>query len=342
MKLVLMGFGNVGQGFVQILHDKAAALQQEQGFRAVIVGVATRSGGTLWHPDGLEPAALLAAARSGGWQHYPEQPGLRRDLSPLALIQHSGAEALLEASPTRLDDAQPALDYCLAAFAAGMHVILANKGPVALAYPRLLAAARAAGRDLRFEATVMAGTPCLTLAREALAGCTLYEARGILNGTTNYMLTQMSAGATYEAALAEAQRLGYAETDPTADVDGYDAAGKLLILAAALYGVSLRLSDLSVAGIRGLTPADLAAARQAGECYKLIARITPQGGSVGPQRLPLTHPLAAVHGSTNAITFTTDLMGEITLVGAGAGGTQTGFALLSDLLALQRRHGRQG
>jgi homoserine dehydrogenase len=337
LKLLLIGFGTVGQGFAEILRDKAALLREQSGFVPVIIGVATRSGGTLYHPDGLDVNKLLAAAAQGGINHYPDTPGLRRDMDTLTLIQNSGADALLEASITNLQTGQPATDYCLAALAAGQHVILANKGPIALAYAELKAAAQKAGKQLRFEGTVMAGTPSLTLALEALAGCTILEARGILNGTTNYMLTQMAQGVVYADALAEAQRLGYAEADPTADVDGWDAAGKLLILAAALYGKKLSLTDMPVKGISGITPADIEAARQAGEVYKLIASVTPAGGSVNPERVPLNHPLA-VSGGTNAITFKTDLMGEITLVGAGAGRLQTGFALLADVLAIHRQN----
>lgn len=338
MKIVLIGFGAVGQGFVEILHQKGAALRASYDFAPQIVGIATRSAGTLYQPAGLDLAALLAAAQQGGLAQYALPA--ERGTDVLALIAASGAEVLVEASPTNLTTAQPATDYCRAALHAGMHLVLANKGPVALHYAALRQAAAAAGRALRFEGTVMAGTPTLMLAQEALAGCRISEARGILNGTTNYMLTQMAQGMTYAAALAQAQALGYAEADPTADVDGWDAAGKLLILAAAVFQQTWTLADLAVQGISQLTLADIQAAQQAGQCYKLIARITPTGGSVSPQRIPLTDPLAAVSGATNAITFATDLLGDVTLVGAGAGRQQTGFALLSDLLAIQRQGAR--
>ena len=182
----------------------------------------------------------------------------------------------------------------------------------------------------------MAGTPSLRLALQALAGCEISEARGIINGTTNYILTQMEGGMSYTDALGQAQTLGYAEADPTADVDGWDAAGKALILAAALFGKQLRLSDMEVKGISSISADDVAAASAAGERWKLIAHVTPKGASVQPTRIPIGHPLAGVSGGTNAVTFKTDLLGEITLVGAGAGRKQTGFALLADLLDLQR------
>lgn len=337
MKLVLIGFGNVGQGFVEILRDKGAELQARYDFAPQIVGVATRSRGTLLHPDGLDPAALLEAIAAGHLSRYPDAPGLQRDLDSLALIRASGADVLLEAGPTNLQTAQPALEYCYAALDAGMHLVLANKGPVAVALADLRARAAEVGKDVLFEATVMAGTPSLRLAQQALAGCTISEARGILNGTTNYILTQMENGLSYGDALLQAQALGYAETDPTADVDGWDAAGKALILASALFERSFALEDLVVEGIRKLTPDDIDSARAVGECWKLIARVTPEGGFVRPQRIATHHPLAAVSGATNAITFTTDLLGEVTLVGPGAGRKETGFALLADLLDLKRK-----
>jgi homoserine dehydrogenase len=189
---------------------------------------------------------------------------------------------------------------------------------------------------LAFEATVMAGTPSIRLAKEALAGCKISEVRGILNGTTNYILTQMESGIAYNDALAQAQQLGYAEADPTADVEGWDAAGKTLIVANAVFGKQLALSDLNVKGISEILQSDVEAARKAGERWKLIARVTPEGGSVQPVRLPVSDPLANVFGTTNAITYTTNLLGSVTLVGAGAGRLQTGFGLLSDLIAVQR------
>ena len=144
---------------------------------------------------------------------------------------------------------------------------------------------------------------------------------------------------SYDEALAQAQELGYAESEPAGDVEGWDAAGKVLILANVLFGGSLKLSDLDVCGITAISAADIADARAAGQRYKLIASATPDGGSVKATRLPLADPLASVSGSTNAITFETDLLGDITLIGAGAGKRETGFAILSDLLAIQRAMG---
>ncbi len=336
MRIALVGLGVVGQGLLEILHNKRDELAQLD-FKPSIVAVGTGSKGTLLRPDGLDILALLAAIQQGHLNHYPESPGLVRNQDIVTLIHACNAEVVVECSLTNLQTGQPALDYCRAAFEAGKHVVLANKGPVAVAYTELVEGARKADKRLRFEATVMAGTPSIRLAMQALRGCTISEARGILNGTTNFVLTQMESGLSYADALAEAQRLGYAEADPTADVEGWDAAGKALILSRALFNSSLQLGDMQVQGITAITSEDVKAAQAAGEKWKLIVRVTPTAASVTPTRVPLTSPLAAVSGSMNAVTYVTDLMGEVTLVGAGAGRSQTGFGLLSDLLDIHQR-----
>ncbi|MCY4072768.1 MAG: homoserine dehydrogenase [Chloroflexi bacterium] len=336
MKLILIGFGVVGQGFAKILLEKGDDLGARHDFSAQIVGVVTASKGQLYHPDGLDIAHLLRTAETGSFADYPESELLQRDWDANDMILRGSADVLLEASPTNLQTAQPALATCHLALDQGLHIVLANKGPVALDYGGLRAKADARGLHMRYEATVMAGTPTMHLAQDALAGCAIRSARGILNGTTNYILTQMESGMTYAEALAQAQALGYAETDPTADVEGWDAAGKVLILANALFGSSLTMRDLDVRGITDISPEDIDQARQSSLRYKLIAEATPVGGMVSPQRLPVSDPLASVGGSTNAITLDTDLLGEITLIGAGAGKLETGYALLSDLMAIQR------
>jgi homoserine dehydrogenase len=336
MKLALIGFGIVGQGLARILLDKAAELRTEQNFTGEIVAVATRSRGALYHPDGLNIPALLNAIGKGHLNHYPDAAGLVRNQDILALIRNCNADAVVECSNTDLQTGQPATNYCAAALESGRHVVLANKGPVAVAYAELKTLAERHDKRLLFEATVMAGTPCIRLAQTALAGCRIEEARGILNGTTNYILTQMEGGLSYADALAEAQRLGYAEADPTADVSGKDAAGKLIILSQALFNRRLTLDQVGMTGITGITPADIEAARAAGERYKLIARVSRNGCAVRPERIPTSDPLASVSGATNAITYQTDLLGAVTLVGAGAGSIQTGFGLLADLLSIER------
>lgn len=339
MKIALIGFGTVGQGLAEILRDKADELRARYDFAPQVVAVATRTRGTLYRPQGLSLDLLLDAIQKGSLEHYPDVDGLRRDWDVLQIIAESNADVVIDVCPSDFDTAQPALRYCLAAFENGRHLVLANKGPVALAYAELRAAAERAGKALRFEATVMAGMPSIRVGMEALAGCRIAEVRGILNGTTNYILTQMESGLPYGRALAKAQELGLAEADPSADVDGWDAAGKLLILAAVVFGRQLKMRDLEVKGIAGITTKNVELAEAEGKRWKLVARLTPEGGSVQPMPLLMRDPLAGVSGATNAITFTTDLLGDVTLIGAGAGRLQTGFGLLADLLDIHRQYG---
>jgi homoserine dehydrogenase len=336
-RVVLVGFGAVGQGLAQILRDHSARLAQRYSAALRLVAVCTRSRGSLYNPDGLDPAVLLdTMLQAGSLRGLPGQSSL----GVLDIIERGAADVLVEASPTDLVSGEPATSYIRAAIAGGMHVVTANKGPVALRFAELRRAAVAAGVYFGFEGTVLSGTPALRLAWSDLAGCEIAELKGIVNGTTNYMLTQMEQGRDYAAALAEAQRLGYAEADPAGDVEGHDAAAKALILANVLMDAGLDLSDVERTGITGVTREMVAEALAADERWKLLARVWREGRrvrvSVAPGRLPLSHSLAGVAGVTNALTIATDLLGEVTLIGPGAGGTATGFALLSDILALHR------
>ena len=340
-KLALIGFGTVGQGLAEILRDRADELRAKHGFEAQVVAISDSMKGSVYHPDGLALDALLTTVQeTGSLDGYPDTPGLVRGWDSLTTIRNSNADTVVEVAWTDLQTGEPAISHIRAAFETGKHVVTSNKGPAALAYRELKSLADAQNVHWGIEGTVMSGTPALRLARTALAGCRISEIRGILNGTTNFILTQMEAGATYADALAEAQRLGYAEADPTADVEGHDALGKLLILSAAVMDTPLSPKEVACQGITHLTSDEVKQAQAEGKRWKLIARLRRLGdrleASVSPQAIPLTDPLAGVSGVTNAITYVTDLLGEVTLVGPGAGRRETGFALLADLLAIHR------
>ncbi|MEP7189263.1 MAG: homoserine dehydrogenase [Roseiflexaceae bacterium] len=341
-RLALIGFGSAGQGLAQILRDHGESLARRYGVEMRIVAVCTRTRGSLYDPDGLEPAALLEAITHEG---HLRNLARQRDWSPLDMIEQADADVLVELSPTDLATGEPATSHMRAALGRGMHALTANKGPIALHLPELRHLASDAQLYLGYEGTVMSGTPALRLGWSDLAGCEVLELRGIVNGTTNYILTQMESGMAYADALAEAQRLGYAEADPTGDVEGYDAAAKAVILANVLMDARLGLADVERAGITTLTRDNIEAARDSGERWKLIARVWRDGeqvrASVQPTRLPLSHPLASAGGATNALTISTDLLGDVTLIGPGAGGAATGFAVISDILALHMLWGRQ-
>jgi homoserine dehydrogenase len=337
-RLALIGFGNVGQGLAEILSERGQALAEAYGAAFVITAVSDLLKGSVYNPQGLDVGALLTAVRSTG--DLTQVPAPEKGWAALETIRRSNADVVVELSYTDLATGQPALTHIETALANSKHVITTNKGPIALAYPALAALAAENGVQLGVEGTVMSGTPALRLGREVLAGAGVRRVLGILNGTTNYILTQMESGATYEAALVEAQARGYAEADPTGDVEGIDAAGKVVILANLLMGEAITMADVQRTGISGLTAADVAEAVAAGERWKLIGMVEKVNGrvqaSVAPVRLPLAHPLAGVSGATNAITYSTDLLGDVTLVGPGAGRTETGYALISDLLAIHR------
>ncbi|MCS7216242.1 MAG: homoserine dehydrogenase [Candidatus Bipolaricaulota bacterium] len=337
MRLCLIGYGRVGYGFVRVLHRHGGWLAQRFGFAPRIVAVHDLRRGTVLAPAGLDLARLAAA-----WEENRDLGELGErgpGLDAFAVIRESEADVVVELTPTDLRTGEPAAGHIRFALASGKHVVTTNKGPVALFGKELLALAREHGVQFRFEGTVMAGTPLFSLVDFGLAA-PIRRVRGILNGTTNFLLTAMEAGRTYAEALAEAQRRGYAEADPTADVEGHDALAKIVILANLVLEGDLRPSEVPCRGITGLDPAEVRRAPREGFRWKLVAeaRRSADGvvAQVGPERLPLSDPLAQVGGALNALTLELDPLGAVTLVGPGAGPEVTGHAVLADLLAIHR------
>jgi len=340
-KLALIGFGTVGQGLAEILRAKADTLREGVGFEAQIVAVSDLLKGAVYHSDGLDIARLLEVIQTTGkLDAYPDLPGLERGWDSFRTIRESNADTVVEVSFTDINTGQPAIDHCRAAFESGKNVVMSNKGPVALAYAELSALAEEKGVRWCFEGTVLSGTPALRMPLTTLAGNDINEIRGIFNGTTNYILTQMEEETEYEDALRQAQKLGYAEADPSADVEGYDALGKIVILANVIMNAPLRKEDVPCQGISRLTMRDVMAAKAEGKRWKLIGRVRKDGekvtARVGPEKVPWSDPLAGVMGAMNAITYVCDLAGPVTLVGAGAGRLETGYALLIDLINIER------
>ncbi|TWI58945.1 homoserine dehydrogenase [Halalkalibacter nanhaiisediminis] len=340
-KLALIGFGGVGQGFVNILREKFVELHVKHQLSFQVVSISDLYKGSLHHPDGLDLDLVMASIReTGTLEHYPDQPDLVRGLSSLETIEQTNAHSIVEMTFTDVLTGQPAIDHCIRAFANKRNVVMTNKGPVALAYETLSKQARENGVRWLFEGAVMSGTPALRLPQTTLVGNEITEIKGILNGTTNYMLMRMEDGLDYETALEEAQKLGYAEADPTADVEGFDVMYKVLILANVVLGFPLKPADVHREGISSLTPTQIEEAKAEQKRWKLIGSIQKTGegvkASVRPEKLALDDPLAGVSGAMNAITYSCDLSGPITLVGAGAGIKETGFAVLIDLIQIER------
>jgi len=334
-RIAMIGFGTVGQGLAEILIEKKLELQDKYGYEFDIVGISDIAYGTVYNPDGLDIVAMLETAKSK--KKFSTDV---KEWDSLTLIKESNATVVCEMAFTDLKTGEPAISHCKAAFETGKHIVTSNKGPAALAYGELLEIADKNGVQFLIEGTVMSGTPVINLMDGPLAGCTISAARGILNGTTNYILTRMEEGMSYEEALKKAQELGYAEADPTGDVEGYDARGKVTILANVVMDADLKIGDVSCKGITKITLEDIAKAKAENSRWKLIGSVKKEGSkviaSVAPEKLPLSHPLAGVMGATNAMTFTTDLLGDVSIVGPGAGRKETGFSILTDLLKIQR------
>ena len=339
MRVALVGFGTVGQGLAALIAEKRTALQQQYDLDLVLTAVHDPRFGTVVSEAGLAAEALLTAAAQGTFgtnlptASFPDSP---------TFVAQAPADVLVEATPTNLVDGEPGLSHIRTALEHGKHVVTTNKGPIALAYGELAELARRRGLALRFEGTVMSGTPVFHLLENGLRGSRISGLRGILNGTTNYILTLMEQGESYSAALARAQAEGFAETKPDADVLGWDAQAKVLILAKVLFGAELTPQEVPCQGITHLSSAEVRRAVAAGAHWKLVGEISPTAtgvrAEVALKKLPSTDFLASIKGVTNALAIGTDTLGEITIVGPGAGRRETGFSILSDLLAIAASH----
>jgi len=339
-KLALIGFGNVGQGLTKIISAKNKLLIEKFGINLSIVAICDLHKGSVCNPQGLDPEALLSDLEKYG--------NLKSTSAPITgwnateTIDNSGADILVELAFTNLQTGEPAISHIRQALNKRMHVSMTNKGPIALDFHELRKIALSKNVQIGIEGTVMSGTPSLNLGSEMLLAAGITKIQGILNGTTNYILGEMSSGSGYEDALKQAQELGYAEADPTGDVESYDAAAKVVILGNVLMDLSLTLDDVDREGISHITKNDIANATSLNKHWKLIGTVEKHGdgvfASVKPEMLSSEHSLASIKGATNAITYSTELLGDITLIGPGAGRMETGYAVIEDILAIHRNH----
>jgi homoserine dehydrogenase len=337
-RLAFVGFGRVAQGFAKILVEKRADLKRRFDLDYELVAIADAAMGSVMSGGGLRLEKLLSLVHEKGSIENCSEG--RKGLSPLETIAQTNANVLIETTWTNLKDGEPGLSHIRKALSRGMHVVTTNKGPIALAYHELAAQARRRDVHLRFEGTVLSGTPVISLTQENLAGSKINSIRGILNGTTNFILDEMAAGKTYAQALEKAQELGYAEADPSGDTEGWDSAAKVTILANVVMGGKVKLADVRREGITGITVQDIRDAQAAGKKMRLVAKACRDNGMIGaqviPERLDGSDLLSHVSGVLNAVTISTDVQPEVTIVGPGAGGDSAGYALLSDLLAVNR------
>jgi len=336
LRIILVGFGTVGQALARVLHQDENRIVQAYGFRPQVTAIVD-SQGSCSDNGGLDiPLALKTKNEYGTVAKYPRKG--RRNGDSARLISNSEAEVVVETTPTNFKDAEPGLSNIKTALANDKHVVTANKGPLAVAMPALLELADHRNRQLRFSGTVGGGTPFLDFAAKCMPGERIIQVRGILNGTTNYILTRMeTASLTFEKALAEAQKKGYAEKDPTNDVEGFDTAAKIVIIANWVLKKKYSLRNLDITGITKVTPQKLNQAKASNAKVKLIGRIEESSASVAPEQVPTTDP-TCVPDTLNALTFTTEHAGDITLIGPGAGGERTASAIVRDLVSIRKEY----
>lgn len=315
MRIAIVGFGTVGRAVAEMLAAGGPDLRRH-GMRPRVVAIADAKSSAV-DADGLDVARIARRKMETG---AVAAPG---GASALEILEEVEADAVVEAAPTSLAQASQAVARLQAAFRTGKHVVCVNKAPLAVAMPALQELARYNRALFRFSGTVGGGTPVLDWAARCAEGDEVLRVRAILNGTTNYILTRMGEGASFPAALAEAQEKGYAERDPSMDVDGIDTAIKLVILANGVLGRRAVLSDVSVRGIRDA---------RAGGTLRLVGEIG-ETLTVAPRDVEPDSPLA-VRGTLNAVCLTLEKCGETTLVGRGAGGRETATAVLRDLITI--------
>lgn len=338
LKLAILGFGNVGRAFAQLLLRKASALAADYDLTYSVVGLMTARHGGAIDPAGINLQAALNLAETGA--SLDELSTVMPPDDSLLFLHACPADVLIELTPLNINDGEPAITHVRTALEKSLHVISANKGPLAFAYRELRDLAIDQKRAFLFESTVMDGAPVFSVARAGLPAAQLIGFRGVLNSTTNYILTQMEEGIFFGEAVKAAQEMGIAETDPSADIDGWDAAVKTVVLANVLMGAELSPGDVDRTGIRGLTAEALQAARAQGTRVKLVCRAEAQGekvsARVAPEEVPLDDPLASLSGTSSMVALRTDTLKELSLIELEPEPSQTAYGLLADLINLAR------
>jgi homoserine dehydrogenase len=330
--LCFLGFGNVNRTLVELLRLKSAELQERHGVDWRVTGVASRRLGWWANPDGFNVGGLLNARSSSAFA------GLRGQECPhhTDWLRAARADVLFEATSLNVETGQPAIDHIRAALEHGAHAITANKGPIVHAYRELRDLAVKQGRRFLFESTVMDGVPIFSLFRDTLPAVEVKGFHGILNSTTNVILTCMEQGLNFSDSLKKAQELGVAETDASYDIEGWDAAVKVAALVNVVMGVRLLPQEVNRQGISQFTGDEVRAARAAGRPYKLVCRAqrtaTGVSASVRPEQLPLTDPMALVAGTSSIIQFETDIFPGLTITEENPGLYATAYGMLADFV----------
>ena len=329
MKIFICGFGTVGQGFAEVLASKNGYLRERYGETAEITGVMD-SRTFCFDPKGIDPLELVNRKKTTG------SVGTKTYIDSKDVLSASDYDILVEVSPTNVRTGGAGLGNITCALKDGKDVITVNKGPLALKYRELMETAGKNGRMLRFEGSVGGAMPIINLCTQNLCGEKIESVRGIFNGTCNYILSKMDKGQPFDQALKEAQQLGYAETDPTNDIEGYDSACKVAILANAVFGRNVTFGDVRITGITSITEEAVSMAASRNMVIRLIGEISESKLEVGPRLVPKGHPLG-ITGTLNTAQIFTDLAGPVTVTGRGAGRLETASAILSDLTAIMEK-----
>ena len=339
LSIGLIGFGNVGRALARLIVSKNPALHARYGLNISIMGIATANHGYAIDEHGLDIAHALEAVERGSISSLHVGPPVP---DTLAFIQKAPADLFVEVSPLDPQTGQPATEYARLALRLNRHVVCANKGPVAFAYQELRDLAKRNGCGFLFESTVMDGVPVLGLVRETLPSVEISRIRGILNSTTNNILTRMEAGIGLKDALRKTQEIGIVETNPSYDVDGWDAAVKIVILANVLMDASLCPADVDRVGIGGITVGEVQAAAQKGQAIKLVCEAFREGETVRarvrPEALPLDDPLARVRGTGNTVCLETDMISQLSISEGEATPMTTAYGILVDIVNVARGH----
>lgn len=327
----MLGFGVVGQSFVKLLLSHSTDLYNDYGIKPKVVACAD-NGGIVTCDQGLDLDRLLnVKKKKKSIIHYGAK-GNRSET--LDVIENIDAEVVIELTPTNIVDGEPGKNHIISAMKSGKNVITVNKGPLALEFPSLMELAEYNRIAFKFSGTVGGGTPILEFAKRCLKGDRIISFEGILNGTTNYILSKMYEGLNFSEALQDASEKGYAEKDPTLDVDGFDAAAKLVIASNFVMNMKSTMKDVSREGIRDVKPSQVLTERKNGNAMKLIASCDGKNLVVKPKPVSMKDPIC-VDGILNAITFTCQHSGQQTIIGKGAGGMETASAILRDLIDIR-------
>ncbi|HEY5737561.1 MAG TPA: homoserine dehydrogenase [Nitrososphaeraceae archaeon] len=332
MRIILIGYGIVGQSFTKLLLSKLVDLSNLYGMKPRIVACVDNKGSAI-DTSGLDIQRLLEIKKNKGTvgEYYSNKTSR---LEPLQIIENIDAEIVLELTPTNLTDGEPGLSHITSAMKYGKNVITVNKGPLSVAFSSLIELANYNGIMFKFSGTVGGGTPILEFAKRCLKGDRIVSFKGILNGTTNFILSKMEEGLTFKNALKDAQIKGYAETVPSLDIDGFDAAAKLVIMANWLMGMKVALEDVNRNGITKVKTQEVTKAIKKGNAIKLIASCENKRLVVKPMEVSKLDPIC-VNGTLNSVTFSLEYAGNQTIIGRGAGGIETASAVLRDMIEIR-------